>query len=53
MRYCTCLSCCREDALAALQLYMLHIKDDPALMTYQELVDFELRSVMTSGEGHG
>ncbi len=33
---------CREDAFAALQLYLQHVRNDPALMTYQELVDFEL-----------
>lgn len=36
---------CREDAFAALQLYLQHIRNDPALMTYQELVDFELRNL--------
>jgi len=25
-----------------LQLYLLHVRNDPALMTYQELVDYEL-----------
>lgn len=35
----------REDAFAALQLYLQHVRNDPALMTYQELVDFELRNL--------
>ena len=35
----------REDAFAALQLYLQHVRDDPALMTYQELVEFELRNL--------
>ena len=37
--------CCREDAHAALQLYLLHIKNDPDLMTFEELVQFELSSM--------
>ncbi|KAL3137266.1 hypothetical protein ABBQ32_006812 [Trebouxia sp. C0010 RCD-2024] len=36
----------REDALAAMQLYQLHVKDDPELMTYQELVEHELRDMV-------
>ena len=43
---------CREDAQAAMQLYQLHVKDDPALMTYQELVEHELRK-MRSTPKHG
>ena len=39
------LCCCREDAHAALQLYLLHIKNDPDLMTLEELVEFELSSM--------
>ncbi|DBA92652.1 TPA: hypothetical protein ACH3X1_002865 [Trebouxia sp. C0004] len=35
----------REDAFAALQLYLQHVRNDPASMTYQELVDFELRNL--------
>ena len=35
----------REDAHAALQLYHLHVKGDLALMSYQELVEHELRSM--------
>ncbi|KAL0038246.1 hypothetical protein WJX79_010065 [Trebouxia sp. C0005] len=35
----------REDAFAALQLYLQHVRNDPALMTYQELVDYELRNL--------
>lgn len=41
---------CREDAYAAMQLYQLHVKDDPALMTYQELVEHELRKMNSSAE---
>lgn len=28
-----------------MQLYQLHVKDDPDLMTYQELVEHELRNL--------
>lgn len=41
---------CREDAYAALQLYQLYVKDDPALMTYQELVEYELRNMKHTTE---
>lgn len=43
---------CREDALAVLQLYQLHVKGDPALMTYQELVDHELHNILSSAAGN-
>lgn len=41
---------CREDAYAALQLYQLYVKDDPALMTYQELVEYELRKMKRTAD---
>ena len=34
-----------------MQLYQLHVKDDPALMTYQELVEHELRKMSTAKSG--
>ena len=40
-----CHAFCREDAHAAMQLYQIYVKDDPALMTYQELVNYELRKM--------
>lgn len=43
---------CREDAHAVLQLYLLHVRDDPAFMTYQELVDFELRNLPWKADAH-
>ena len=42
--------CCREDAYAAMQLYQLYVKDDPTLMTYQELVEYELRNIKGTAE---
>ena len=36
---------CREDAIAAMQLYQLHVKDDPELMSYKELIEHELRNM--------
>ncbi len=42
---------CREDAFATLQLYLQHVRNDLFLMTYQELVDFELHNLpITSSE---
>ena len=42
---------CWEDAFAALQLYLQHVRNDLFLMTYQELVDFELHNLpITSSE---
>lgn len=61
LQVCSCHDCllynaltggipCREDAYAALQLYQLYVRDDPALMTYQELVESELRKMKRPAE---
>lgn len=36
----------REDAHAVLQLYLQYVKDDPAQMSYQDLVQLETKQLM-------
>ena len=40
--------CCREDAQAIMQLFLKHIKGNPAEMTYDELVEYETLKMMAT-----